>query len=388
MKRVHTIDGIRGISLFGILLANLLIFQYGIWGKDELPLFDVNGFDQWMYAVTKIGVEGSFMPIFTFLFGYSMIMMRNSLERRQLRIKWHLFRRALILIGFGLIHSIFLWEGDILFVYGMMSIFLMMFVNRKVKTIFIWGIILFLFFGLTMLIPDDGEELYDQKEMNAYVMESIDVYATGTYSDIMEHRNNAEDPMFSKVGDGEMLAILFITPLALAPMFLFGMYAAKRKRFVQPERERKNYHIKAGLGLAIGLGMKSYGFFAGHEGFLMLGGMVLAFGYIGLVSLLYSYGTFGKVLHCFENVGKLSLTNYIMQTVICTFIFYGYGFGQFGKMGVGWGLLLGVLIFGMQMAFSSLYLEHFRYGPLEKIMRIGTYLKVRKPTRKVKQEAA
>ncbi len=205
IQRVHTIDGIRGISLFGILLANLLIFQYGIWGKDELTLFDVSGFD---------------MPIFTFLFGYSMIMMRDSLERRQLRIKWHLFRRALLLMGFGVIHSIFLWEGDILFVYGMMSVFLMMFVNRKVKTMFIWGIGLFLLFSLTVLIPDDGAELYNQKDMNAYVAESADVYANGSYSAIMEHRNMAEDPMFSKLGDGELFAINILFQRFLLQLFL------------------------------------------------------------------------------------------------------------------------------------------------------------------------
>lgn len=387
-KRVHTIDGIRGFSLLGILFANLLIFQYGLWGKDEIELLHLSVVDEWLYAGTKIGVESSFLPIFTFLFGYSMMMMRDSLERKQLRIKWHFFRRSLLLIGIGLLHGIFLWEGDILLLYGMMGIFLLFFLNRKKKTILIWGMSLFLLFGLSMLVPDDGEALYNQGEMNDYVIETTDVYGTGTYNEIKTYRNTAEDPMFSSMGDGEMLLLMLMTPLVIAPMFLFGMYAAKRKWFFRPEKERKGYLVVTVLGISVGLGMKVYGFITSNLTYLDFAGMILAFGYIGLFGLWYSSGVMRKVLYCLENVGKLSLTNYMMQTVICTFIFYGYGFGQFGKMGIGWAMILGLMIFGMQMAFSALYMEKFRYGPLEKLLRMGTYLKWSKSREKAKHEAA
>ncbi|WP_235588672.1 DUF418 domain-containing protein, partial [Sporosarcina koreensis] len=128
------------------------------------------------------------------------------------------------------------------------------------------------------------------------------------------------------------------------------------------------------IGLILGLGMKTYGYFLSAPSFEMTGGIIIAFGYISLIGLLYSITSTSRLLSYFEQVGKLSLTNYILQTIICTTIFYGYGFGVFGKIGVFKAMLLGILIFTMQIAFSFLYTKYFRYGPLEKIVRIGTYL--------------
>ncbi|MEK1833179.1 hypothetical protein AAAC51_42680 [Priestia megaterium] len=86
-RRVKVIDSMRGFSLFGILLANMLIFQYGIYGKDMIHLFSLSPSDSAAYVFLKVAVEESFMPIFTFLFGYSMVKMKESLERRKLGVK-------------------------------------------------------------------------------------------------------------------------------------------------------------------------------------------------------------------------------------------------------------------------------------------------------------
>ncbi len=134
-NRIHIIDGLRGFSLFGILMANLLIFQYGIWGKDEIELYAISVFDTGIYKLVKILIESSFMPIFTFLFGFSMIKMKESLEAKGLGTKRYFARRFLLLLVLGTLHSEFLWEGDILGFYGMMGFFLLLFMNRKPKTL-------------------------------------------------------------------------------------------------------------------------------------------------------------------------------------------------------------------------------------------------------------
>lgn len=373
-KRIHTIDGLRGFSLFGILLANLLIFQYGIWGKDEIHLFPLTAADQGFYAFTKIAIEGSFLPIFTFLFGYSMIMMRDQFTRKNLRVKWHLFRRFCLLLVIGILHTTYLWEGDILLLYGIMGILLLVFVNRKAKTMFIWGLVLFTVLAVLTLIPSDEAELLEPAILTSYIQETSAIYGTGSYSESVDHRNATEDPMSESMSDGELIAIMLIAPLMVAPMFLFGMYAAKRKFFFHPQQEKKRYLTGALIGLVLGIGMKTYGYFGAETGFEMTGEIVLAFGYISLIGLFYSKASTSRLFAYFEQVGKLSLTNYIFQTIICTTIFYGYGFGLFGKIGVFQAMLLGILIFIMQIAFSCLYTKHFRYGPLEKIVRIGTYL--------------
>lgn len=373
--RVHAIDGMRGFSLFGILLANLLIFQYGLFGKDYIELFGMSSFDQSVYTFIKVAIEDSFMPIFTFLFGYSLMMMRGSLANKQLRIKWHLFRRSILLLVFGILHATYLWEGDILFVYGLMGICLLVFVNRQAKTILIWACLLFTFFVVVSLPFLEEGDLFDSHTVHTYVDKTTSIYGQGTYSEIKDHRNNAEDPLSDMMEDSMVgIAALFMMPVMIAPMFLLGMYAGAKEWLLRPKDAERGCKIGAFLCLPLGFGLKTYAYYAGVEGLFSLGGTVLALGYMCSIGLLYAKLKKNLLLQLFEKAGKLSLTNYIMQTIICTTIFYGYGIGLFGKLGMAGAFVLGVFIFGLQMIASSFYLRHFRYGPLEKILRMGTYL--------------
>lgn len=371
-KRVHVIDGIRGWSLFGILLANLLIFQYGIFGKDEIAYFDLSKGNLLSYYFTKVFIEGAFMPIFTFIFGYSLILMRNSLKRKQLRVKWHLFRRFVFLIILGGLHNTFLWEDDILFVYGSMGIFLLLFVNRKPKTLLIWGLILFSMISLASLFDTDTSfEITSPEKMTTYLNETTSIYGTGTYVDIKDHRNNV-NPV--ELEEKEAVLMLFLIPFLLSPMFLFGMYAAHKKWLLNPMRETKTYLIGLCILIPLGLFLKSTPYFIND--FSGIGGIILSFGYICLFGFTYAKLHAHPLLTAFENVGKLSLTNYILQTVICTFIFYGYGLGLFAKIGVTAAFVAGLCIYTLQVIGSTLYLNYFKQGPLEKFMRIFVYLRL------------
>ncbi|GIN20678.1 MAG TPA: DUF418 domain-containing protein [Bacillus bacterium] len=377
-KRVNAIDGIRGFSLLGILLANLLIFQYGIWGKDELEFYSVSSADSFFNIILHIAVEESFMPIFTFLFGYSMIMMKESLENKGLKVKRYFVRRSVFLLVIGWIHSTFLWEGDILFFYGLMGFFLLLFLNRKKTTLLVWGIILFslmaLLLGIGAFIDEGNTGIVDAKKLGPYMEKTIDVYGEGTYLEIMHHRNN-EAPIEE---DSYLLFFLVLfAPFFTAPMFLFGMYVAKKKIFLNPLKEKRLYQYAAAWLIPLGLGLKAiYHIFPEYswtEVSNTLGGPLLSVGYIFAIAYLYSRALNWPILKMLESVGKLSMTNYLMQTVICTTIFYGYGLGQFGKMGVGASIILGFAIFGLQMWISHYYLKYFRYGPIEKLNRIWTH---------------
>ncbi|HLS60783.1 MAG TPA: DUF418 domain-containing protein, partial [Virgibacillus sp.] len=366
-ERIYVIDGLRGFSLFGILIANFLIFQYGIFGMENIVSSELSFLDRAAYAFTKVFVEGSFMPIFTFLFGYSFIIMRDRLTQKQLRVKWTLFRRSLLLIGIGLLHSTFLWEGDILMMYGGMGVLLLIFVNRKAMTTLIWAItisvILIAFSSLPVFIDFEGlneetlmtdgelakQELrFDDNAWEAYLEETNAVYATGTYQEIKEHRKDA-DPLIDKFGKGKLAVVMLLLPFVILPLFLFGMYAAKKGHFTEPRKQVKGYRRLFLITLPAGLGLKLIGFYFGDhasaEAANLIGGPVLAFGYISLFGLIYATGKSSLLLQGFEDIGKMSLTNYLLQTVICTTIFYGYGFGLFGKIGIFYGIILSFLIY-------------------------------------------
>lgn len=374
-KRAVAADAIRGFSLLGILMANMLIFQYGMFGKDELSLFNPSSWDLIGLDMLKIFVEGSFMPIFTFLFGYSMIKMKESMNAKGLKYGRNVIRRSILLMALGFVHSL-LWDGDILLFYGGISFFLLLFVNRKPKTLMIWGIIFLIlsialsFGGSSPTSPEDA------LRMETHVRETINLYGTGTYSEIMNHRMTS-DPL--GMPGWMVFFVLLLTPLILGALFLFGMAAAKRGRFSSPKREKGVYLRYAILFVPFGIVAKTASIMLGSShawsGILqMAGAQILALGYIYLFAYMYAHSSKRSVIvRSFEAVGRMSLTNYLMQTVICTLIFYGYGLGMFGKLGVLPGILLALGIYAAQAVCSLLYLNRFRTGPIEKLLRIGTY---------------
>lgn len=382
VKRNGLVDALRGWSLFGILIANLLIFQYGIFGKDEISFFQLSSINHGGYVAIKVLVENSFMPIFTFLFGYSLMLMRDRLKAKQHRVKWHLFRRFLVLILFGFLHATFLWEGDILFLYGAIGMCLLLFVNRKPKTLLVWCVILFSFLTFISLLGGEEEPLTSEEKMAVYLNDTMEIYGAGSYEMIKNHRNHV-DPM--DISGGEAIVIILFMPFFILPMMFLGMYAA-HAGWLHPSKVKLFQYISI-ICIPLGLILKGSLYLSKHIDWLpdmsLLGGSVLAIGYIGLFAYLYSKSRNTKLFQGFENLGKLSLTNYILQTVICTTVFYGYGLGLFGRIGVILSLLLGIGLFMLQLVGSTFYLKRFKQGPLEKVMRTFVYLE--NPFRKSKK---
>ncbi|USG63736.1 DUF418 domain-containing protein [Brevibacillus ruminantium] len=380
-KRTGLIDAARGFSLLGILLANMLIFQYGIWGKDQMQFYSLSALDTTVRTILEITVEHSFLPIFTFLFGYGMIKMKEGLQAAGRKPFWALARRFLFLFVIGLLHSHFLTESDILSFYGFIGFFLLLFLNRKPRTLLIWGTSLLLLFSLLGLVPEkekapSSHSVKIDFAQQDYIKETIIVYGTGTYSEIKQHRQQPapimeEEPI-------AILILLLLTPLLTAPMFLFGMYAAKKSWFQKPQDEQGAYGRRALIFLAAGFCLKVLPHLFSDQAWAstgeLAGANLAALGYLFSFAWLYSARISSPWMKRFEAVGKLSLTNYLMQTLVCTTIFYGYGLGWFGKLGVAAGCGLALLLYALQLFASKWYLRHFSAGPAEKLLRIWTYL--------------
>lgn len=374
INRIRMIDIIRGFCLLGILVANMLAFQYGIYGQAELQLFNPSSMDESLYNVLKIMVVGSFAPIFMFLFGYGLYKLRESLVFRGVKPELTLVRRFLMLLVLGLLHILLLWEGDILLSYGAGGFCLLLFIKRKPKTLVIWAIILSLFyFGINY-----GSELVspvEEAQIQQYVKHSISVYGEGTYKEISNFRLN-EDPL--DIPAAITILAMFFVPVILLPMFLLGIAAANNKWFHEPRNERRRYGWLTVIFLPLGLLLKAIAVmqsdWAWSSAILAAGAHVLALGYIfGLALVLSIQSKRSVVIAAFESVGRMSLTNYLMQTVICTTIFYGYGLGWFGKMGIGYGLLLALVIYIVQAIASGYVIRKYKHGPIERLLRMWTY---------------
>lgn len=383
-KRVSYIDGLRGFSLLGILLANLLIFQYGMFGKEYLD--SLRAFDEGALYFVKVFIEGSAMPIFAVVFGYSLIKFIHSIRQKRMKSRWKIVRRFIGLIGLGFLHT-FIWDGDILLVYGAMMILLIPFINRKPKTLFITGAVLFVL-STALMYGKPVESESDKAAMMEYVEEANEVYANGSYSEINHFRNNVLPPIF----EDPILVIIMvlILPFNTIPMFLIGMGLAKIHAFEQRGKERKWYKVGSCL-VPIGLIFKTIAQFEHSWTAIALtgGSFILSLGYISLFALIYQTKFISRIGYVFENVGKLSLTNYIIQSVICTFFFYGYGLGFYGELGVALGVLFGLVVYAMQCVFSTFYLKWFKRGPLEVVLRVWTNFSLTGKTKvkKAKEES-
>ncbi|WP_223292391.1 DUF418 domain-containing protein [Salipaludibacillus neizhouensis] len=376
-ERIHLIDAMRGLSLLGILVANVLIFQYGLFGKDEISY--ISEADSSFHTFLKIAVEGSFMPIFAFLFGFGMVKMQENLRRRNLAVKRTLAWRFFLLIGIGFLHAFYLWEGDILLSYGLTGLFLLLFLNRKAKTLLIWVIVLFAFTSLVSY-GDSSTSLIENPElMNQYIENTNTINSQGTYLEIMDHRNNVDPFAAMGIPDELLIFIIVLAPLIIAPVFLFGMYGAKKGWFSEPIKQR-SFYLKGAFLLPIGLVFKALYYLLENQAWTGVlfgsGSILLSIGYIFFFAYLYVTVKNSSIFNLFGYVGKLSLTNYLMQTIICTTVFYGYGLGLFGELGVMYGFLFSLVVYFAQVVCSKWYLSYFKTGPVERLIRMIIYLSI------------
>ena len=369
-KRIEAIDALRGFSLLGILIANMLYFQYGDITQNTID--PTTWWDKGAFYFTKIFVEASFYPIFGFLFGYGIILFIRALENRDLKTRGPLWRRAIGLMILGVLHISLIWDGDILFTYGAGLVIIMLFIKRKVKTMLIWATILALLMMPLFLVKTDFLTLAESEK-------TIAVLASGTYWEVVQQRIGITEDIPAVFG-------LLVLPIAIGlvalisffvigPFVLLGM-AAARTDFFSNISGKTSLLKRLVLLVPIGLACKALFYWDHFAGKLLYGAgtYMLALGYMALFTLLYLANHESKLSKAFASVGRLSLTNYLMQSLIFTTIFYGYGLGFFGELGVAIGLVLAVAFYAIQLFVSTLYSKRFSIGPVEWLLRKFIYL--------------
>lgn len=386
MNRIEVADALRGFSLFGIFMANLLIFQFGLTGQLYIDQYHLSGLNQTIYHIIKIIFEGSFMPIFAILFGFSLDKLYQSMKSKQVkRPRIKLLRRAIFLLILGSLHAYFIWEGDILFGYAlsMLIVIPLISLNRK---FFKWVTIIGFGFILAMSVVslfDTSGPIIETSDKASYVHEVKTLFSEGSYWDIREADDNIQDPKFMQLKAmlGDNMGWLFIMILFIEdPYFTLGICLSKYKWF---EKSIKEQHISKWFIYLIPvsiLGKSSYLWLSNEnvtDNIAMIFGISLAIGFICLFKYLYQTYQQNVIFRGFESLGKMSLSMYILQSIIGTLILYGYGLGFFGKDILIVTSFSFMLIYVLQMIFATWYQKHWRYGPLEYILRMFTHWKIK-----------
>ncbi|MBM7554089.1 DUF418 domain-containing protein [Thalassobacillus pellis] len=370
--RLHWIDASRGFAIFGIFMVNVPAFHapyflYGggrVYWPTELDIFIQN--------VIDIFFQASFYTLFSFLFGFGIQMMKDRLSEKGLAFKQVIFRRLLILIGFGLIHAFLVWHGDILLSYGIIGLALLAFLNRKDGTILAWAAGILMFYEVLF-----SYALYQVRNSlggninQAAIEQAMDNYGNGTLLDIWSQ--NFRDWTYSNA--------LFNWPfliMSLLPLFLLGMYFA-RKRWLHKPTQNRSVLIKWwSAALLIFLVFKAGPYLFGNpEWFQILqdnvGGSACALFYVTSVTLASQSTPGQKLFQPFVSVGRMSLSNYILQSLFAFLLFYSVGFGLYGQVSPLGSVVIVVLFFSLQVLLSKKWLEAYRFGPLEWLWRSLTY---------------
>ena len=176
----------------------------------------------------------------------------------------------------------------------------------------------------------------------------------------------------------------------LLPLFLFGYWLVTTGRMRQHEQHKPMFRTMAWVGVFVGLAINATAVtIQAHPasrhvmlvnnaagGLFQFGQVILTAGYLGLFVCLMQSIRWRKLVSWLAPLGRMALTNYLTHSLILSLLFYGYGFGQFGQISRGPQLLIVVAIIAMQWIFSTLWLRHFRYGPMEWVWRSITYWKL------------
>ncbi|MEN1936806.1 DUF418 domain-containing protein [Paenibacillus sp. 102] len=375
-QRLEAIDAVRGFSLFGILLVNMTLIQFGMFSGDQ-PTYVFGKIDEGANWFIEFFGTHNFISLFSFLFGLSIILLQKSILAKEKRFFPIYIRRIIILLILGYIHGIFIWSGDILFAYGIVGIFLMMFINRKPKTLLIWAFILLAF---TMFISYPFESNANVEDFSSYIGKEQTVHKTGSYTDHIKFRlyeNPFEDIGITGFSGGFLLTFLMI--ILMAPLFLLGIYVGKKGWLFEIDKHvssLKKLWLISGL---FSFTVKILALLTQQPILIMLKdsvsplGMALFYG--SSIILLFHYKKALRLLEYVVNMGKMSVSNYLAQTIIATTIFYAYGFGLYGKIGYFFGIVLTIGIYSVQLYASTYWLQRYRIGPVEYVWRLGTYLK-------------
>lgn len=374
-ERNITLDVLRGFSLLGIILVNLLAFNTPLPNVDLASFYTLPSDIKWQQLL-DIYVQGSFYPLFAMLFGYGLAMQwQKSVARDQPFFSTGI-RRMVGLLIIGLLHAFLIWWGDILMMYAVFGTILLLFLRLQPVLLVVMALFLngLLQIGFFILMPRTSfEEGYYLDVVST--QQALGTYATGTWKEIFDQR-------LLDLAVQNDITMWFVGFFTILPYMLIGAAASKWQLIQRAKQVKGLWMALAVICIPLGIFLKNLPILQERTFFLdyiktYVGGPITALGYAAIIVLLCMSPLIAKVMHPFAKVGRMSLTTYIGQSIILSVLFYGYGFGWYGKIGVQAGIVIALAIFVVQVIIAELWLARFKQGPIEWLWRKFTYGKLR-----------
>ncbi|MEV6376266.1 DUF418 domain-containing protein [Micromonospora musae] len=371
--RLRDVDALRGFALFGILVVNIAFFATAFpWHGIDDPAF-TSGVDDAVRATVALLFELKFYLLFSFLFGYSFTLQLESARRHGASFVPRFLRRLAGLFLLGVAHALLFFHGDILTTYALLGLVLLVARRIRPRTAMIWAGVLIGLVALQMVgAAVTGASL--TAEPAAALAEgraSTEALAGSPAGVIAEHLRSMPQML---LGLASLQA-----PVALAA-FLVGLAAGKRGILSEPQRHTRLWRRLCLVGYPVGLAGAVV--FAGTGGTTGLDPVALALtvvtapllaaAYVATLFQLFRTRPGGTLSRALAPAGRMALSNYLGQSVICAVIFTGWGFGLIGQVSPLVAVLVAVAVFALQAVVSAWWMRGHHYGPVEWLLRALT----------------
>ena len=333
-------------------------------------------------VVDRIFVDGKFYSIFSLLFGIGFgLQLARGGEAAVPRFN----RRLLVLLAIGAIHAFLIWAGDILMLYALLGFTLPWFARKSNRALLRWTIILLAIptalyvvaLGVWTLVAS-GSSPASGTGMPAKILAIFEAMGRGGVKDWLKG-----NLVFVAIRWADLFATVRF-PKVLG-MFVLGLWIVRAGIAQQPAAHRGTLVRWALLGWGVGLPANGIAAWAMHfwpylppsaGGFLGavmqgVGIPVLALGYAATVTLLVVSGR--RLSTVFAPLGRMALTNYLMHSIVCVVLSYGFGFGLWWRIGASTAMLIALAIIAVQIPLSASWLSRYRFGPVEWMWRRLTY---------------
>ncbi len=407
-QRIEALDVVRGVAVLGILLINIPLFGMPI-GAYAVAGEAGQGADFYVWAFNEILIEGTMRALFSMLFGASMLLMTGvvaagtTIPAAAGALDIYA-RRALWLVAFGIVHAyVLLWPHDVLYAYGLLGLLLLPFRLLSARRLLAAGLVMLataaLISGLEGPEQESDPARYGLMERSldgaslpggwADLTPSADEVRLGAgqaeAQDAIDTRRSGYWDNFRDMAPttASMQSERFYrtSVFDIGGMMLIGM-ALLKAGVLAGRRSRRFYWTLLAAGYGVGLAVNGVETWASvvppedsakliywSEVTYDLGRLPTAVGHVAALMLLLKTRMFESAARLFSAAGRLALTNYVMQTVICNALFLGAGLGLYGRFSLHQLMIAAILTAAAQIVFSILWLRNYRMGPLEWALR-------------------
>lgn len=375
--RARSMDVLRGVAILGILLANIWAFADPVLMTEFLGVSAAgHGVPEPLEGWLAFLVSGKFRSLLCLLFGAGLCLHLTKRLRENQPLS-SAYRRYGLLALFGFVHGTFIWFGDILFAYGVTALLVISLLGGTsrerlpsvIKGLAAVAVLLGIVVSLSGASAATGLPADSLASLNPYIgtQAEIAAYQQGGYGIQLVYRMS----LFLM----SALSIIFLVPV-LGCLFLIGFWLADQGAFTRPHDHQLLWRKIRAFGLGVGIPLNAIALvpmpdpvFLTYSMFIeMTAAPILSIGILATVMLLCCQGV-PAVFKPFENVGKLALTNYLLQSLLCTTIYYSYGGALFGHLNGYQDLMVVACVWGVNLVFSTIYLKFFDVGPVEALWR-------------------